>query len=206
MNDYRCACDWQLYPSVAEIHERKKSFVTSHTDHSNDWYRYVKDHKDDFFSVYDSKCVYCGVSLGIVIRSQFEIDHFVCQATNKPCVNELSNLVLACRKCNNSKRQYVIPNDKRELFHPDNGHLPELFCREKDYSVSVQQRYVNDGDVNEFYRVLKLDSILRRLDFLSMKIDMWVKKYSNGNMNDKILYCYLGCLRGELLKLRNRMV
>lgn len=201
MSDYRCVGGQQFYPDTQEISKRKRSFIDSHRCTSNNWYQYAKNHRSEFNSIYDNKCVYCGVSIGIVARSQFEIDHFICRDTRNQDTDKLSNLVLACRKCNNSKRKYIVPISKNQLFHPDNGQLSNFFCRRCDYSIAIQQQHANDNDVVEFYNALKLDSQLRRLDFLLMHVETLIQNTSDKFIRDKLAY-----VENRLCKYRNSQV
>ena len=34
-------------------------------------------YKDDFMNIYNHKCAYCGVSIEVISRTDFEVDHYI---------------------------------------------------------------------------------------------------------------------------------
>lgn len=80
-----------------------------------DYHKYRNRLADDF----NHRCGYCGDK--DAPRTQYyEIDHFVPKALDKTRITDYSNLVYACRSCNNAKRDkwptgdVSIPNNGRE--------------------------------------------------------------------------------------------
>ena len=85
---------------------------------TKDFYSLVRsNYKKDFMKAYDNICVYCGVSLDLIPKKMFEIDHVIykksprfnnCLKRNK---NGMSNLVLSCYDCNRKKTDFSIERD-----------------------------------------------------------------------------------------------
>jgi hypothetical protein len=76
------------------------------------------DHRDELKKDYKYRCGYCD-DADLWRKDWFEIDHFVPQKYLKTINNtNYSNLVYACRSCNNSKRAHWPTED--ELVHHKN--------------------------------------------------------------------------------------
>lgn len=79
----------------------------------NDYRRYRDQLRQDF----NCRCGYCD-DRDVPRAERFEIDHFVPQKVDSSLETVYSNLVYACRSCNNSKRAKWPTNNPLE---PNNG-------------------------------------------------------------------------------------
>lgn len=159
----------------------------------------------EFSQIYDTKCVYCGAPIGLFSIGDFEIDHFLPKSSFSPNhktingkrkvkADRLSNLVLACKNCNQHKLALRITDSAIKLLNPDSLHLSKIFIRDGDYSIKISQAYGQNEDVKEFYYQLQLYRQEYRLDFVLMRIDMYLHKYD---------YPSLYKIKDKLLTLRN---
>ncbi|MBO5143756.1 MAG: HNH endonuclease [Clostridia bacterium] len=131
-------------------------------------------YKDCFMKIYNFKCCYCGVSIKLVNKSDFEIDHFICQTSSKFATKadagNIENLVLACHTCNHNKGSFEIPDDKYDDLHPDMDKIKKAFVRDEDYYIRVSDDKSNDEVINSFYKKLNLSAEFHRIDFLLMNM------------------------------------
>ena len=51
-------------------------------------------------------------------------------------------------------------------FNVDDDSIVDLFYRDKDYYIKVEKKYLMDATICNFYKKLKFDEEIRRLDFL----------------------------------------
>lgn len=178
MIDYRIT---RYCPEFKEIKKRKQQLkVKIQSKHRvKDLYKLLspngnKSYKYDFMRIYNMKCCYCGVQLPIISKELFEIDHFRHKKhpafVNPAAAGSIDNLVLACRKCNRSKSEIVIDNDDYKKLYPDDGSIAGAFVRKNDYYIEIAPVMQNDKKVIEFYKQLRLNEEVRRLDYLLMNI------------------------------------
>ena len=71
-------------PELSDINAKKKNverLIKETHPKAQDMHSYLSDNskkfKIKFLQVYNGKCAYCGVSLDLVQKNQFEIDHFL---------------------------------------------------------------------------------------------------------------------------------
>lgn len=81
------------------VFREKHPLRTTEVATQNDYKKYRKQLRDDF----NCRCGYCD-DRDEPRTERFEIDHFVPQKVNSSLETVYSNLVYACRSCNNSKR------------------------------------------------------------------------------------------------------
>lgn len=86
-----------------EVKIKRKAII----EQKKDYHKYIDDLKDDF----KETCGYCGKN-SRMMREKFVIDHFVPQKIDVSRVNDYTNLVLSCQKCNRGKWHYWPTNDK----------------------------------------------------------------------------------------------
>lgn len=132
------------------------------------------DYKDDFMNIYNHKCAYCGVSSEVISRTDFEIDHYICEKSkrfkSKADAGYIENLVLACHDCNHNKSSFEFPEEKYEDFYPDKEEITKTFVRDEVYYIKISDTKINDMIINEFYEKLHLGSEIHRIDYLLMNM------------------------------------
>ena len=183
---------------------------------TKDFYSLVRnDYKNEFMSVYNNKCVYCGVSVDLIPKKMFEIDHFVNakseRFTNGSRRNKdgMSNLVLSCYDCNRKKSNFSIDRKIEYLLHGDYDKIKDILHRDtKNYaivigdigSLSLDQQTI----IRDFYNKLMLGNYVHRLDYLLMSMRHLADHL---NLPDKSLFyersILLDCI-DILQKKRNR--
>jgi 5-methylcytosine-specific restriction endonuclease McrA len=141
------------------------------------------NYRKEFYTIYNNKCAYCGVSTQVISHDLYQIDHFVCQSKNKKDkeINCITNLVLSCSKCNQKKRDFQIKDEYRQILHPDKAEINNVFLRDDKYYIVISDKYKTDNVVKEFYDKLKLGSQIKRLDFLLMNMQDLLKEIKDGN-------------------------
>lgn len=149
-------------------------------------YNKVKDRNSEFNQkfqeIYNCKCVYCGVNQDIMSSGLFEVDHFICKSSFEGNLVEagvLSNLVLSCKKCNRAKGELRWEEKYSSVFEVDSRKIANVFYRASDYSIKIQPQYHSDDTVKKFYKKLKLEEEVRRLDYLLMTMNDFCDKYES---------------------------
>ena len=97
--------------------------------------------------------------------------------------------MLSCKKCNRAKKDFIWDEVYSSKFNVDDGSITELFYRDKNYYIKVENKFITDKTICEFYRKLKLDEEIRRLDFLLMNMYGFSKKHSSDRISEKISKC-----------------
>ncbi len=177
-NDYR---NTKYCPDLSDIKERKNNIYNQIIlDHprAKDMHNYISKndliYKKQFLKAYNYKCAYCGVSIEIISKSEFQIDHYIYQKSSefksKKQAGKLDNLVLSCHSCNHAKGAFIIPPDKRSLLYPDNTSITKVFYRNDYYYIMINSNYKEDKVVCDFYYKLKLHNDIHRLDYLLMSM------------------------------------
>lgn len=161
------------------------------------------EYNKQFRNIYNNKCSYCGITTDVISSELFEVDHFICESSfNGDSINagKINNLVLSCKKCNRGKRDFIWIKKYSPKFNVDDKSIAKLFYRDEEYSIRIKKEYIKDDIICSFYRKLKLDEEIRRLDFLLMNMNGFYKKYSNDKNIEKILKCikFLQTKRNEL--------
>lgn len=135
------------------------------------------DYKPELREDFNERCGYCG-DHDFFRQTYYEIDHFVPKKQLKTIApNNYSNLVYACRSCNNSKRakwptgeEHVHNNGKVGFIDPCNETYANQFQRGKDGSIIAQTelghwmwRAMNFG--NPAHRMIwNLEEIRKRIN------------------------------------------
>ena len=182
-SDYRCN---QYRYSNADFlfQEKKRDFedkVKNAHPRLKNFYRNVK--KKEFSknfdfkkTIYNNSCVYCGLSALLIPKSTFEIDHVLPKAIKED--NGLYNIVCACKYCNRKKSHFHCKiSSNQELLHPDNNHLQEIFYRDSNYYIKINDLYKANDDITQFYQQLGLGEENKRLEYLILEIRDFCESY-----------------------------
>lgn len=189
-NDYRCP----IFKRYGNINILKKALLLKikiKHKRAKNIYNLISlnnsEYRDDFMKCYDNKCAYCGISLGIIEKNQFEIDHFIPKDLMNKNTISINNLVLSCYNCNRKKVDFM-PGEN--ILHPDMLYLHDIFVRDADFYIVVSDKYKNNKNINNFYDQLKFNSDKRRIDFMIMYIDELIvvlEKQKKFKKNNEIL-------------------
>lgn len=150
-----------------------------------------KEYKMEFMKIYNYKCSYCGVSLDILNKRMFEIDHYISKKADKfknnNNANEIENLVLACQFCNRKKSDFLVSDSEYSLLYPDTEKIKKIFYRDEQYYIKITNEYSQNETIKKFYEQLEMVGEVRRLDFLLISLLNFKKKYRNKLENLHIL-------------------
>lgn len=178
VEDYR---NTKYCPLLDNLQQKKDNIVkVVKNKHSKavDMHTYISNNngpfKIAFIKAYNEKCSYCGVSLDLIPKSLFQIDHFIFKKSpefngSKAAAGKIENLVLSCNICNHNKSSFSIPKSERVKLHPEQN-ICTTFYRDENYYIRVAKRFNSNETVNEFYKTLKLGSEIHRLDYLLMSM------------------------------------
>ncbi len=148
-------------------------------------------YKIKFMKIYNCRCSYCGVSLDILNKRMFEIDHYIPKKADKfknnNNANKIENLVLACQFCNRKKSDFLISDSEYSLLYPDNEEIKKIFYRDEKYYIKIENEYSQNETIKKFYEQLEMVGEVRRLDFLLISLLNFKKKYRNKLENLHIL-------------------
>lgn len=93
-------------PELIDVSHKKKEvekLVEIEHPNAKDMHRYISDNsqkfKLEFIKAYNGKCAYCGASIDLIKKTEFEIDHFLYEkapifATKKDA-GYMGNLILS---------------------------------------------------------------------------------------------------------------
>lgn len=182
-NDYRCSDYCRSFDGIKERKAVLGRLVAGTSKYKN-MYKAVslRDSRYHhlFACLYHGKCAYCGADLSIYDQQSFEVDHFLCQdrADSVRSLNDLSNLVNACRSCNSKKSNFYIRRGKdlatgrdySQLLDPDGEDILQVFVRDPSYRIRIASEYHQDQVVIDYYRTLALGSQTMRLDYLLLQM------------------------------------
>ncbi len=209
VKDYR---NTKYCPLLENLQQKKNDVVTLvKKEHRKavDMHTYISNNGDRFkiafIQAYNGKCSYCGVSLDLIPKSLFQIDHFVFQKApefngSKALAGKIENLVLSCNICNHNKSSFPIPKIEREKLHPDK-EICNTFYRDENYYIQVAKELDSNETVKGFYDKLKLGSEIHRLDYLLMSMIGLQAKLTD----EHPAYTTLGQAIEQLKKKRNIM-
>ncbi len=165
-------------------------------------YNCIHNKEDAYFKpfseIYNRKCAYCGVLIGIIDIHMFEVDHFVCEGSfpdnidGRSEAGKVSNLVLSCYSCNRGKGKLVISGKYKKALNPDDNSIAKVFFRDDDYYIKIQPDYIGDPIITDFYERLLLGSEFRRLDYLLLEIKNFisVQRLRNPVVADSLEQCF----------------
>lgn len=177
-DDYRNTCYCPEYEGINEKKQKLVSKIKKEHPRAIDMHAQISpnknSYKDDFMKIYNYKCAYCGISIDIIPRSNFEIDHFIYEKSDrfetKADAGYIENLILACHDCNHDKSSFEFdPRSFKDLY-PDEEEIKNTFIRDEDYYIKISRAKKDDPTINAFYDQLHLCSEIHRIDYLLMSM------------------------------------
>lgn len=188
-NDYRRT---KFCPELVNIQDKKKKIeklIKKAHPRAHDMHTYISNNSDEFkmkfMQAYNCKCAYCGVSVDLLPKNVFEIDHFLYEKASKFSTKEeagyIENLVLSCHDCNHNKGSFWIEDEQYDKLHPDGEGIKDSFIRDEQYYIRINDKSKDNGYIGEFYEKLKLGSELHRLDYLLMNIIGMQRKHQDND-------------------------
>lgn len=159
----------------------------------------------EFIKAYNGKCAYCGASIDLIKKTEFEIDHFLYEkapifATKKDA-GYMENLILSCHDCNHNKNSFWIEKEEMDTLNPDGEKIKNVFIRDDKYYIRINDEFKENTTIEGFYNKLCLGSELHRLDYLIMNI-IGLQRYCEDNSD---LYVGLGKILDIIREKRNIM-
>ncbi|MBC3888426.1 hypothetical protein GH810_08915 [Acetobacterium paludosum] len=207
VDDYRAT---KYCAKIIELKEKKQGVadqIKSAHPRARDMHNYIRvnddTYKTEFMKAYNYKCAYCGASIDILPKEMFEIDHFLYEKSfsKKSDAGYIENLVLACHSCNHQKSAFHLPEDDRELIHPDEEKIKDTFKRNELYYITISVENSSNETVKTFYKALGLDGEIHRLDYLLMNMIGLRRK-----VKDNTEVCVALGEAIELLRLKRNMM
>lgn len=157
------------------------------------------DHREELKKDYKFRCGYCN-DTDAWRTVWFEIDHFVPQKYLKTIKDtDYSNLVYACRSCNNSKRAHWPTGDELIHFKDNEGFIDPCDSEyEKQFERFDNGRIVYRTQLGEWmYFKLKLHKpqheiiwLIEELDSLIEECENVLETIDNNNLKDKLWILY----------------
>lgn len=195
VDDYRYTEYCEPYKDLAYEKGKVVALFKQLHPKASDMHTYISDNdgplKGAFLAVYNHKCAYCGVSIDIISKQAFEVDHFIHRKDSrfktKAEAGYIENLVLSCHRCNHAKGDLIIPDSAHEYLHPDKPGIKTTFIRDNDYYIRIADEKRTDPIVNKFYRRLDLENDVHRLDYLLLSMRGLRQKIGENNPAQKHL-------------------
>ena len=187
-NDYR---NTKYCPELENLAEKKNKVVKMVKEQhplAIDMHSYIskndKPFKRKFMEAYNYKCAYCGVSISIIPKEMFEIDHYIYEKSavfggKKANAGYIENLLLSCHYCNHKKSSYEFLVEDRQYLYPDAYEIKDTFERDDMYYIQMTETFNENETVKNFYEQIKLGSEIHRIDFLLMNMIGLLNKLDN---------------------------
>lgn len=178
MEDYRRTKYCKPFDGIEERKKKVKQSVLKDHPKAKDMHTYISNnstkYKLEFMEAYHFKCAYCGVSIDLIPKATFEIDHFVNQKSerfdSKKDAGTIENLVLACHDCNHSKNDFEVSESNEDDLNPDKDGIVSNFSRDAMYYIVLSESGMTKQSITSFYEKLHLDSEIHRIDYLVMSM------------------------------------
>lgn len=180
MEDYRRTKYCLSLDGIQERKDKVKENVLRDHPRAKDMHTYISNNKDkyklEFMKAYHFKCAYCGVSVALIPKAMFEIDHFINKESerfatkNKKDAGTIGNLVLACHDCNHSKNDFAITEANEDDLNPDKENIMKYLCRDNMFYIMTTDAGKQKQSITEFYDKLHLGSEIHRIDYLVMSM------------------------------------
>ncbi len=207
VEDYR---NTEYCCKLEDLSNKKQSVVEEiKKDHPRaiDMHAYISKNEDRYKAIfmksYNYKCAYCGVSIDLVPKVLFEIDHFLYEKSarfaSKKDAGYIENLVFACHDCNHNKSSLEIPDEEYDTLHPDKFRIKDVFYRDENYCIKIAESYEENVNVEKFYYQLKLNNEIHRIDYLLMNLIGLLPKLER----DYQLYIKVSTFVNDLRRKRN---
>jgi 5-methylcytosine-specific restriction endonuclease McrA len=208
-DDYR---NTKYCPELNDVKENKQAVVKAvKIDHPRavDMHTYISPndgkYKSLFMKVYNCKCAYCGVSIDLVPKGLFEVDHFLYKESSrfksKKYAGNIDNLVLSCHDCNHRKSSFNIADTDYNSLYPDGEEIKNTFCRDEKYYIKMSAEAEKNDNIKSFYEQLKLGGEVHRLDYLLMNLIGFQREHEDNSE----LYIAVGKTIDILRQKRNMM-
>lgn len=177
--DYRVTRFCPAFDGIQTKKEDLVRFIRKKHPRARDLYAIISpndsEYKIQFMEVYNCKCSYCGVSIDIIPKDNFEVDHYIYKKNKLKFktvadAGYIQNLVLACRRCNHQKSSHTVPDEFLDILHPDSDQLKSVFTRDEDFGISIVNEYISSPVIKQFYDQLGLGQEVHKLDFLLMEM------------------------------------
>lgn len=208
-DDYR---NTRYCPILGDIKSKKQKLADAvKVEHPKavDMHTYISKNDDkykmQFIQVYNYKCAYCGVSIDLVPKALFEVDHFLYRKSkrfeSKKQAGYIDNLVLACHDCNHRKSSFDIADIDYDSLHPDGEKIKNIFYRDEMFYIKMSEEVEDNDNIKMFYDQLQLGGEVHRLDYLLMNLIGFHRKHED-NVE---IYSAIGKIIDFLSKKRNML-
>ena len=139
-------------PELIDVSQKKKEvekLVEIEHPNAKVMHRYISDNsqkfKLEFIKAYNGKCAYCGASIDLIKKTEFEIDHFLYEkapifATKKDA-GYMENLILSCHDCNHNKNSFWIEKEEMDTLNPDGEKIKNVFIRDDKYYIRINDEF-----------------------------------------------------------------
>lgn len=207
-DDYRLTESCESFGNISEKKQVLMNEIKSSHPRAKDIHKIVSEntseYKSKFLEVYCYRCAYCGTSLRINTKSQFEFDHFIPKTSNRfkseSDAGFIENLVLACHTCNHNKSNFELSENSQEILNPDFEKIKKIYYRDNMFYIRVSQDASHEA--MEFYKKLELGRETCRIDYLLLSM----MELRDKIVNDDSFCCRLNELIDLLLCKRNSMI
>lgn len=209
INDYR---NTKYCPILDNINSKKQKLMNAvkvEHPYATDMHTYISRNdekfKVQFMEIYNFKCAYCGVSIDLVPKGLFEVDHFLYRKSprfrSKKYAGYIDNLILACHECNHRKSSLDISDIDFESLYPDGDKVRNTFYRDEKYYIKMSNIAEKNYNIKTFYEKLQLGGEVHRLDYLLMNMIGFQREHED----DCEIYKSIGKIIDVLSKKRNMM-
>ena len=189
MKDYR-STETDIFPSEEDINSHKNEVLKGHRipNHYSFIHKRGSHANTEFRKAFNYKCAYCGVNEEINSVLLFEVDHYICQTSTKLSIdfNNFDNLVNSCYACNRHKSGIDIEDNYLDILNPKKN-IQNVFTRGEDFTITINSNYSSDEYISDFYKKMKFDHNLRRIDFLILSITDLESTISNQEIKEKLI-------------------
>jgi len=149
------------------------------------------DHREELIKDYKNRCGYCD-DVDTWRLVWFELDHFVPQKYLKTIKDtDYSNLVYACRSCNNSKRAHWPTLDEKVHNKNNEGFIDPCDSEyDKQFSRTINGRIKHETDLGKWmYYKLKFHKPQHEVIWLIEGLDKLIEECEElmTKMDDEIL-------------------
>lgn len=209
IDDYRNTKYCVELDKVSDGKKKVVELVKENHPQAVDMHPYVRKndekYKIEFMKAYNYKCAYCGVSVELVPKNLFEVDHFIYakapRFSGKKDAGYIENLILACHDCNHKKSSFEVEDEEYDKLYPDGEGIKKTFYRDELFYIRVSDNASTNQKIVEFYNKLQLGKEIHRLDYLLMSLIGLQRKCEDNNA----LYTSMGQIIDKLRTKRNMM-